>query len=175
MLSRQTSIRQRLAGFTLLELLVVCALVGVFAAFALDRLWAMQQVAEEAMAEQVLGALKNGVRIRSAELITANRWEEFRHLPLQNPFEWLEELPGNYRGELKGDGAAGNWYFDRKAGAVVYYVKRAGEFRAADQSLVMRFAVVGLDRSGQLRSAPPFAWVGLRSQTEYVWLGRVLR
>lgn len=168
-------IYRRQYGFTLLELLVVSSLVAVLAAFALDRLWAMQQVAEEAMAEQVLGALRSGVRIRSAELITANRWEEFRHLPQHNPFDWLEDAPQNYRGELTGEVVAGYWYFDKTAGAAVYYVKRAGDFRASDGSVVMKFFVVGLDGTGQVRKEPPFAWAGLRSQVEYVWLGRVLR
>jgi prepilin-type N-terminal cleavage/methylation domain-containing protein len=172
---RKIAAHQRLSGFTLLELLIVCALVGVLASVALGRLWAIQQVAEEAMAEQVLGALKNGIRIRSAELITSARWDEFRDLPKTNPFDWLEELPGNYRGELKGAGEAGYWYFDKAGGVVSYYVKRSDDFQSANGALVMRFVVLGLDGAGQSRKTPPFAWVGLRPESEYIWLGRVLR
>ena len=171
----QRHARQRLSGFTLLELLVVCALVGVLATLALGRLWSLQQEVEEAMAEQVIGALKNGVRIRAAELINASRWEEFRDLPKRNPFDWLEEQPGNYRGELKGSVEAGNWYFDKTTGATIYYVKRADDFRSVEGSSVMRFFVVGLDSSGHSLNKPPFSWVGVRPQAEYVWQGRVLR
>jgi general secretion pathway protein G len=163
------------AGFTLFELLIVCSLIGVLAALALERLWSMQQVAEEVMAEQVVSALRDGVRIRSAELISAQRWEEFRRLPQRNPFELLEELPGNYRGELKSVGEPGYWYFDRKAGAAIYVVKRASEFRSSDGSTVMRFAVVGLDGEGRSLTAPPFSWLGIRPSAEYVWLGRPVR
>ena len=172
--SRQ-SFQLRMRGFTLLELLVVCALIGVLATFALGRLWSLQQVAEEAVAEQVIGALKNGLRIRSAELISASRWDEFRALPQRNPFDWLEELPENYRGELKETGVPGNWYFDKEIGAATYFVKRADDFRSTEGAPIMRFFVVGLDGSGTLIKKPPFSWLGLRAQAEYVWLGRVLR
>ena len=169
------SVRYDDRGFTLFELFVVCTIIGVLAVFALQRLWAMQQVAEEAMAEQVIGALKNGVRIRSAELISANRWDEFRYLPQRNPFDWQEELPGNYRGELKGEGIAGSWYFDAGQRSVVYIVKRADDFRASDGTQTLRFTVVGVDGSGQVRKDEPFSWLALRPQAEYLWLGRVLR
>ena len=162
-------------GFTLFELLVVITIIGVLAVFALQRLWALQQVAEEAMAEQVIGALKNGIRIRSAELIGANRWDEFRSLPQQNPFDWQEDLPGNYGGELKGDGVAGFWYFDKERGNVVYYVKRGDDFRASDGTKTLRFSVVGVDGNGQQRKGSGFSWLKLSPQAEYVWLGRALR
>ena len=162
-------------GFTLFELLVVITIIGVLAAFALERLWAMQQVAEEVMAEQVVGALKNGIRIRSAELISANRWDEFRSLPQRNPFDWQEEVPNNYGGVLKGEGIAGFWYFDVERRSVVYFVKRADGFRASDGTKVLRFVVVGVDGNGQERKDDSFSWLKLRPQAEYVWLGRALR
>jgi len=166
---------QRYSGFTLLELLIVCGLVGVLATFALSRLWSLQQDVEEVMAEQVIGGLKNGVRIHAAELIAAARWDELREMPQRNPFDWLEEQPENYRGELKGRGEAGHWYYDKATGAATYYVKHADGFRSADGSAVMRFFVVGLDGSGRMLNKPPFAWVGIRPQAEYVWQGRILR
>lgn len=168
-------VHRRSGGFTLLELFVVCAVVGVLAVFSLQRLWAMQQAAEEAMVEQVVGVLKNAVRIRTAELISAKQWDEFRHLPQRNPFDWLEELPGNYRGELKGEGVAGFWYFDAGQRSVVYFVKRADDFHASDGTQTLRFTVVGVDGNGQVRKEAPFSWLALRPQAEYLWLGRVLR
>jgi prepilin-type N-terminal cleavage/methylation domain-containing protein len=171
----QRIVGQRCSGFTLLELLIVCGVVGVLATFALGRLWSLQQDVEEIMAEQVVGALKSGVRIHAAELIGASRWDELREMPQRNPFDWLEDQPENYRGELKGRGELGNWYFDKTSGAATYFVKHADGFRSADGSAEMRFFVVGLDGSGRVLNHPPFAWVGIRPQAEYVWLGRILR
>jgi len=166
---------RRLSGFTLLELLIVCGLVGVLATFGLNRLWALQQDVEEVMAEQVIGALKNGVRIHAAELITASRWSELREMPQRNPFDWLEDLPENYRGVLQGRGEAGCWYYEQASGAATYFLKHADGFKSADGAAVMRFVVVGLDGSGRVLNKPPFAWVGIRPQAEYIWQGRVLR
>ncbi len=171
--------RRRRAGFTLFELLVVCALVGVLATLALNRLWDLQEEVERVVAEQTVGALKNALRIRAAELMTAARWDEFRKLPGSNPFAWMEEPPSNYGGELGAAsavaGTPGFWYFDRVNGALVYYVKRAAGFRAGDGSRIMRFAVVGVDAAGRPTAGPSFAWVGLRARSEYLWLGKLLR
>lgn len=165
--------RQEARGFTLLELMVVCALVGTLAAVALGRLWDLQADVEEVMAEQVVGALKNAARIRAVELMSAARWDEFRSMPRHNPFDWLEEQPRNYRGELPGSPEPGNWYFDRKSSVAIYYIKHGEGFSSTGVEPVMRFHVVGLDSAGRPVTQPSFSWVGVRPLAEYVWRGKM--
>jgi prepilin-type N-terminal cleavage/methylation domain-containing protein len=167
--------RQGGKGFTLLELLVVCAIVGILATAALGRLWDLQADVEKVMAEQVLGALKNAARIRAAGVLSASRWDEFRSMPQGNPFDWLEEPPGNYRGELKGVGEPGNWYFDKNSATTIYYIKHADAFRPREEEPVMRFRVVGLDSAGRQISQGGFSWVGVRPLADYVWRGKIVR
>jgi len=167
--------RQGGKGFTLLELLVVCSIIGVLSTVALGRFWGLQEEVEKVMAEQVIGALKNAARIRAAGLLSASRWDEFRRMPQGNPFEWLEEAPGNYRGELSGRGEPGNWYFDKKNGTTIYYINHGESFRPEEEEPVMRFRVVGLDSAGHPTGPHAFSWVGVRPLADYVWRGRVMR
>jgi prepilin-type N-terminal cleavage/methylation domain-containing protein len=162
-------------GFTLLELMVVCAIVGLLATAALGRFWELQDEVEKVMAEQVLGALKDAVRIRAAGLISASRWDEFRKMPHDNPFDWLDETPENYRGELKETAQSGNWYFDKKNGMTIYYIKHGESFRPLAVQPVMRFRVVGVDSAGQQTGHNAFSWVALRPHDEYVWRGKRIR
>ena len=162
-------------GFTLFELLVVCALVALLAVFALERFRSVQEDAEEVMAEQVLGTLKNATRIRATELISGRRWDELRRMVGGNPFDWLEELPENYDGKLTGEGRPGRWYFDSARGAVVYFVRHAERFESSGGSPSMRFAVVGLDSVGNPLTDEPFSWVGVRPDARYVWNERAMQ
>lgn len=184
--------RRRERGFTLLELTLVVCVVALLAAFALDRLRDLEEQAEAAAAEQTLLALKSALRIRSAELIFANRWEDLARLPQQNPFDLLEETPGNYRGDYaggRGEGGggapgSGAWYFDGGAHEVIYALNRQAGFSAAFPGTQgatgnpeMRFHPQGLDSLG--KPVPEggrtgVASVGLRARGEYVWLGRRL-
>lgn len=159
----------RAQGFTLLELSVVCAVVALLAVVAFDRFRSFQEDAEVVMAEQVLGTLKNATRIRATELISGRRWDELRRMVGGNPFDWLEELPENYGGQLAGEGRPGRWYFDAGRGAVVYFVRHGERFESADHLPSMRFAVVGLDSEGNPLTDGPFSWVGVRPEARYVW------
>lgn len=167
--------KARVPGFTLLELLVVCAVVALLAAIALERFGSVQEDAEVVMAEQVLGTLKNATRIRATELISGRRWDELRRMVGGNPFDWLEELPENYSGKLVGEGRPGRWYFDAAQGAVVYFVRHGERFESSAGSPSMRFAVVGLDSAGNPLTDGPFSWVGVRAAARYVWNGRTFK
>lgn len=165
----------RARGFTLLELLVVCAVVALLAAFALERFRSFQEDAEVVMAEQVLGSLKNAARIRATELISARQWDDLRRMVGGNPFDWLEELPENYAGKLSGEGRPGQWYFDAARGAVVYFVRHGERFESSGVLPSMRFAVVGLDSAGHPLTDGPFSWVGVRPEARYVWNERTVK
>ena len=162
-------------GFTLLELIVVIGLVATLVAVGLDRLRFYQEAAEAAAAESTLVTLKSALLIRSAELNAANRWSELRQLPRHNPFELLEEKPGNYGGYLGAANGPGQWFFDEAEGSVVYRVARSETFLAADGGSEMRFHLVGRGVAGDAGNKGSIAYVSLRARTEYRWLNRLIR
>lgn len=119
-------------GFTLLELVVVIALVGVLGAAALDRLWFYQEQAEKVVMEQTASILRSAMRLQMADLIVRQEISRIPGLANQNPMDWLAEKPGNYLGEFSnpapGSMAPGNWYFDSKQRVLVYLVERGNHF-----------------------------------------------
>lgn len=163
------------SGFTLFELVVVVCLVSILAGVAFERLRYYQEAAEATAVESNLSVLKNALHIRSAELISANRWDELQRLPQQNPFELLEEKPANYGGGWLPDGRAGQWYYDDAAKQVVYRVGSADSFSASDGKHEMRFAVIGRDASGKVAAGGSVAYVSLRPLSSYRWLERAIR
>ena len=128
-------------GFTLLELVVVIALVGILGAAALDRLWFYQEQAEKVVMEQTASILRSAMRLQMADLIARQEVSKIPGLAAQNPMEWLAEKPGNYLGEIRnpapGSIAKGNWYFDSKEGVLVYLVQH-GSHLAPDSTGVKR-------------------------------------
>lgn len=163
-------------GFTLLELAVVIVLVSILAGIGLERLRFYQEAAEAAAVDNGISTLKTALHIRSAELISANRWEELRRLPQRNPFELLEEKPGNYGGAWQGTAApAGQWYFDEAARQVVYRVARSERFLSEDGGKDIRFVVVGRNTSGQETARAGVAYVSLHPVGTYRWFDRMLR
>ncbi len=119
--TRVNGLESRLAaGFTLIELIVVIALVSVLAVTALDRLFYYQERAEKAVMDATLAAVKMGLRIRLAELTVTNKQNVAAELERENPMRWLDEPPANYAGEYRAPGARGTWYFATQARQLVY-------------------------------------------------------
>lgn len=166
---------RRPRGFTLIELIVVIAVVAILVGVGLNRLTGYQEAAEAAAAESNLSNLRSALHIRSAELIGKNRWDELARLAAQNPFDLLERPPANYGGALAEEAAGGYWYYDRRDGSVVYKVLRGEAFRAADGRPEMRFAVVGRNTAGQAVSGGGVAYVTLQARGDYRWLDRPIR
>lgn len=121
-------------GFSLLELVVVVALVSVLLAVAIDRLLLVKARAESMGVEQVLGAVRSAITIRVAELIARARAAEVGRLVRTNPMLLLAERPQNYLGELFGPDAstlqAGNWFFDTRDHALCYLVESTDYFES---------------------------------------------
>lgn len=162
-------------GFTLLELAVVIAVISVLAGIGLERLRFYQEAAEAAGVESSVSMLKTALHIRSAELISANRWADLSQLPQQNPFDLLEEKPGNYGGQWQGNAAAGQWYFDGSTRQVVYRVDRADHFAVTEGGKDIRLIVVGRNTAGQESISAGVAYVSLRPAGTYRWFDKVLR
>lgn len=139
------------AGFTLLTTLAVACLVGLLMGKALERIAFMQEQAELAAAQRMLASLRAALNLKVAELTVTGRRGELVGLARENPMDWLRDKPGNYVGEYfsfrKDEIPAGNWYFDRREGKLVYLLggskflpknKRAAlGFRVNSSSLCM--------------------------------------
>jgi prepilin-type N-terminal cleavage/methylation domain-containing protein len=123
----------RSSGFSLLELVVSIALIGVFLGVLLDRLLYYQEAAEKAVMELEATKLKLGLQIYIGDLIARNRPLDFTQIARENPMRWLETPVVGYRGEFSGAVPVvlpkSSWYFDRSKGELVYLVKLDRYFR----------------------------------------------
>lgn len=111
-------------GFTLIELVVVIAIISVLAGVLLDRVWFYQEQAEKAAMEQVAGALQSALILQYGQLLTHEREAEVKNLSHENPINWLMKKPPNYVGEFfaptPGAISPGNWAFDLKNRELIY-------------------------------------------------------
>ena len=158
-------------GFSLIEVVVVIALIAVFAGVLLDRTVYYQELAEKASMEQGAGDLRSSFNLRVAELALENRFAELDALMLKNPFDLLARPPQNYLGVLDAPSldrvVAGSWYFDNKSKEVVYSVD-LGRYFSPDERGQKRVAwhavpVPSADKPGQSQWARfdlvrPYRW-----------------
>lgn len=91
---------RRADGFTLLELLVVVALVIVLFATALINLLPLRGAAERAQYLQITGQLQSAFGLRAAELVMARDGHSLADIVNENPMDWLHIAPENYLGEV---------------------------------------------------------------------------
>lgn len=124
--------KRRPAGFSLLELVVVIAIVSTLAAVLFERMLLYQEQVEKTVMEQTAGIIRSALTIEVAGMIARGRNEEIPLLLEENPMGWLAETPDNYAGELfeprPGDVPPGHWYFDRKDRYLVYLVDHGAHF-----------------------------------------------
>ena len=137
---------RNVAGFSLLELVVVICIISVLLVLAITRLWALQVEAEKVAMEQVLGNLRSAIGMKVADFLVRNDMAGVRSLTGSNPMDRLSEVPSNYRGALNGANpdtiAAGSWYFDVPAKVLVYRVRNQDYFRGGiGQPAQVRFVI----------------------------------
>jgi general secretion pathway protein G len=113
---------RRWVGFTLVELAVAIAVIGLAAALLLDRLAYHQEMAEKAAMEAVVRAVKTGLQLRLADLIATQKQGQAGMLEIEDPMRWLEARPGNYGGAYGAEVERGRWYFDAGRRHLVYVV-----------------------------------------------------
>lgn len=119
-------------GFSLLEFVIVVAVIALLAGVGLHRLWGVSVEAERVAMEQIVGSLRSAIGIKVANHFLRNDFAGLRALEGSNPMDQLAEAPGNYVGALAGADAAavepGRWYFDSGNRTLVYRVRNAGSF-----------------------------------------------
>lgn len=162
----------------MLELLVASILISVFAAVLLNRLSFYQEAAEKANVEYTISVLKSALRVQMATMLMEGRGRELALLEQQNPLDWLEEKPGDYRlstesGTISGK-RAGSWSYDPTARILTYWPV-LGEHLQPDQSgqrrIRLRVKVVRDESSMELDASgkKPIVSVALTLVEPYQW------
>lgn len=133
----------RARGFSLFELAVCMALVGVLIWGLLHALTESRRQAERVMVRQLVAAVRTALAERSASLLGRGDGAAIAQLMQENPLGLLSVQPGNYLGERYRPAAAelkhGYWYFDR-ADRSINYLLRHDTF-APETSKLLKFKV----------------------------------
>jgi len=157
--------RCRQAGFSLPELMVVVAVLAIFAGLLLERLLYYQEVVEKLHMELTARALKSALRMEIANDLMAGRRISVARLARENPMEWLDQKPANYAGETtKLDlerSQQGSWYFDSDHGELVYLVNRGRHFQLDSEGYKrVRYRVSSVQGQEWVRlvEVEPYRW-----------------
>jgi len=120
------------SGFTLIELIVVIAILSILVGTLLNRVLYYQEQAEKTAMVEVAGAIQSALTIQHGRLMVRGMGAGVTALAADNPMGWLAKKPRNYAGEFYDLAPAsitpGNWAFDLKARELVYVLNRADYF-----------------------------------------------
>jgi prepilin-type N-terminal cleavage/methylation domain-containing protein len=126
-------------GFTLLELAVVVAIIGVLAGTLLSRVTMYQAEAERVARDNVVGVLRSALNMKAAQLVAQGRKAELGKLATINPMDLLAQKPANYIGEVYAPQidkiSRGNWFFNRKQLLLVYISGTGATFQSSNSQL----------------------------------------
>ncbi|MBS3936041.1 MAG: prepilin-type N-terminal cleavage/methylation domain-containing protein [Sulfuritalea sp.] len=125
--------RRRVArGFSLLELVVVVAVIAVLAAVLLDRLIALEREAERTEVALTLRNLQTGMQLAVGAQIVRGREAELHALLEKNPIEFL--------GIPVGAGGTARWSYDPGQRVLAYVPRQPAAFGGQTQ---LRWRYVG--------------------------------
>jgi prepilin-type N-terminal cleavage/methylation domain-containing protein len=123
-------------GFSLFELAVTVAIIGVLAGALLSRVNLYQEEAELAAMQNIVGVLRSSLNMRAAQLVASGRGAEIDKLLTINPMDLLAQKPANYLGEYFTPQnfkiSPGNWYFNRKKLLLVYITRTGAAFQGSE-------------------------------------------
>jgi prepilin-type N-terminal cleavage/methylation domain-containing protein len=124
-------------GFSLFELAITVAIIGVLAGVLLSRLRLYQEEAERVAMDNVVGVLRSALSMRHGQLVAQGKQGDVNKLLTINPMDLLAQKPANYLGELnpqqKEKISRGNWYFNRKKLLLVYIARTGATFRVSEK------------------------------------------
>ncbi|WP_376695288.1 hypothetical protein [Wenzhouxiangella sp. EGI_FJ10305] len=114
-------------GFSLLELVIVIILVILLFLVAFDRLMPLRGQAEAAHVASTIGTLRSALGMATAERVVDEGISALPGLAGENPMALLDEVPGNYIGEIESADSEtvplGSWYFERDSNQLGYRVR----------------------------------------------------
>lgn len=152
----------RSIGITLLELVVVIAIISVLVAVALDRLLPYIDEAERVSVLRVEGQLRSTLTMEAAKRILRGQSASIPALSGSNPFNFLAEPPKNYVGVLirprPAETPPRHWYFDEASRQLVYRLGEAFGLRASDEPMedpafTVRVGFADLDGNGRFEAS----------------------
>ena len=165
---------RRGSGFSLLELVIVIAIIATLSAIALTKLWQVQVQAEQVAMEQVLGGLRSALGIKVASYFVQNDVAGVRTLLGTNPMDRLSEVPKNYVGSLTGADpdtiAGGSWYFDASGRVLVYRVRNQDYFRGGMSAPARARFTIRVVYEERGRGRNEIAGVTLVALEPYTWI-----
>jgi prepilin-type N-terminal cleavage/methylation domain-containing protein len=127
---------RRARGFSLFELAITVAVIGILAGALLSRVRLYQEQAERVAMENVVGVLRSALNMKAGQLAAQGRTHELSKLLTMNPMDLLAQKPANYGGEYyspqKGKISPGNWYFNRKLLLLVYIARTGATVQVSD-------------------------------------------
>lgn len=143
-------------GFTLLELVVVIALISVLLTVAVTRLADYVREAERIAVLNLEGQLRNALTLETARRLLNDDDEAVVALEHANPMRLMLEAPYNYAGELVPEEhyrvAPRHWFFDLGSNQLVY--RRGGSTRGdGQQDIRYDVRLAYRDRDGDGRFA----------------------
>jgi prepilin-type N-terminal cleavage/methylation domain-containing protein len=165
---------ERTRGFSLLELVIVIAIMSVLITVAISKLLALQVDAERVSVETLVGTLRSALGIKVAEQYARQNFAGIRALGGSNPMERLAQLPGNYLGVLDSPDPAtlpdGNWYYDARCRCLVYLVRNKGYFSGGLANPARaRFAVQVVYSQSQADGARHVEGIRFEPLEKYRW------
>jgi general secretion pathway protein G len=135
--------RQR--GFSLFELAVTVAIIGVLAGVLLSRIKLYQEEAERVAMGNVVGVLRSALSMKFGQLISQGKQADVIKLLTINPMDLLAQKPANYLGEFntpqKEKISRGNWYFNRKKLLLVYIARTGATLQASNSETQYQFRI----------------------------------
>jgi prepilin-type N-terminal cleavage/methylation domain-containing protein len=127
------------AGFSLLELVVVIALISTLVAVAITRLLPYIDEAERVAVLRVEGQLRSSLVMEAAQRIVRGQSTSLSELEGINPVKFLLDPPKNYVGErLKRDieqAPTRRWYFEQDGQRLVYRLGKPFGLPVHDESV----------------------------------------
>ncbi len=152
---------RKTGGFSLLELVVVIAIIGILLAVAMTRLLPYIDEAERVGVLTLESQIRSALMTAAAKRIAGGKSASIVEFNGSNPINLMLEAPGNYVGELQRSDVSSvprrHWYFDLNTRELVYRQGRPfglGSERDTMESPAFEVRVAFEDRNQDGRFEP---------------------